>query len=292
MTDDTDGRNQLLFTLFRAQIHLPEQLSLLSNLRSEPEILKAAILEKPTLEHSRGAWHIGNVRELSSGGLYFAIGKELPKKFGFLDDEGDFHNQSAIFAPNTHALLDLKYQVLGIAKNSDLSPEPRSVARKLRDLIRTTEIVEQVGCKVSIAVINDPTEFIDMIREASAVTKFQVSYGLPNAWDVEKDFQRPMQETSKVLGADASTAIFSADDLNRDKLISLARAATAIGKKAKAWLKRPTSSKKIPITTDKNPAVQSAVQPGVELDESQTVRWASETLDAIRRLYENIRSHD
>lgn len=288
MSDDTDDRNQLLFTLFRAQIHLPQQLSLLSDLRTEPEILKAAILEKPTIEHSRGAWHIGNVKELPSEGLYFAIGKELPKQVGFLDDEGDFRNQSAIVAPNTHVLLDFKYQVLGIAKNSELSPEPKAVARKLRDLLRATEVVQQIGCKVSIAAINDPAEFVDMIREASAVTKFQVSYGLPNVWDAEEDFQKPMQETSKVLGSESATATFSGEDLNRDRLISLTRAATAIGKKAKAWLKRPASSKRIQVTTDKNPATQLAAQ----LDESQPMRWASETLDAIRKLYGEIRHRD
>jgi hypothetical protein len=282
MSDDTDDRGQLLFTLFRAQIHLPGQLSLLSNLRTEPEILKAAILEKPTLQHSRGAWHIGNVKQLPLDGLYFAIGKELPKQVAFLDDEGDFHNQSAIFAPNTHVLLDLKYQVLGIAKNSDLSPEPKAVARKLRDLLRATEVVEQTGCKVSIAVIYDPAEFVDMIKEASAVTKFQVSYGLPNVWDAEEDFQKPMQETSKALGSDSATASFSADDLNRDKLVSLTRAATAIGKKAKAWLRRPASSKKIQVTTDKNPAIQSAAQ----LDESQLVRWASVNRPSFPRHWE------
>lgn len=108
-----DDRKPLLFTLFRAQVHLPGQLPLLSELRSESEILKAALLERPTVQHPRGSWHIGNVNDVPPSGLYFAIGKQLPKKRGVLDDDGDFHTQAALVAPNTHVLLDLHYQVLG-----------------------------------------------------------------------------------------------------------------------------------------------------------------------------------
>lgn len=281
-----DERKTLVFTLFRVQVHVSDQLPLLSNFRVPREILVAALTERPTVEHPRGSWHIGNVTEISPDGLYFAIGKQQPKRVGVLDADGDFHNHAALVAPNTHAILDLKYQVLGIAKNTDLAPEPKSVARRLRALLQATAVVRYLQCKVTIEVINDPTEFVDILSRAAAVTKFQVSYGLPNVWDAEEDFQKPIQKTSKELGSDVATATFKGEDLNREKLIRLTRAAAAIGKRAKAWVRRKKAQRPTPISTKENPATQAVDA----IDESQLLRWAQETLQAVRGLYEDIRN--
>lgn len=280
-----DDRKPLLFTLFRAQVHLPEQLPLLTPLRSPGEILKAALLERPTVQHPRGSWHIGNVTDVPPSGLYFAIGKQLPKQMGVLDDEGDFHTHSAIVAPNTHAVLDLHYQVLGIAKNTELAPEPKAVARKLQSLLQATKVVQDHQCKISIGVITDPTEFVEILGKAAAVTKFQVSYGLPNVWDAEEDFQQPIQKTAKALGSDVATATFSGEDLDREKLIKLTRAAAAVGKRAKAWVRRKKNQRPTPVSTKENPATQAADA----VDESHPLRWAQATLQAVRLLYEDIR---
>ncbi len=280
----------LLFTLFRVQVFLPEQLPLLIDYREPREFLKAALLEKPTVEHARGSWHIGNVKDVAPTGLYFAIGKELPRQVGSLDQDGDFQNLSTLVAPNTHALLDLHYQVLAIAKNSELAPESKSVAKKLQKLLQATDIIRESEARIDISAIDDPEEFIQLIMGAAAVTKFQVTYGLPNVWDAEEDFQKPFQNASRTLGAEEATAVFKADDLDRDNLVRLTRAAAAVGKRAKAWIKRQPRAKPVAMTPKNRPATHASEPP--PQSGSQVVRWANETLLDIRRLYEEIRSRD
>lgn len=283
-----DRDEALTFTLFRAQVFLPEQLPLFNQGASPTAILMSALLEKPTVKHQSGNWHIGNVLQLTSFGLYFAIGRQLPRRLGTLDQAGDFRNEDTLVAPNTHVLLDLKYQVVAIAKNTDLAPEPAAVARKLQRLLQATEVVQSQRCSVSIDLINDPSEFVDVLLSAVAVTKFQVSFCLPNVWDADEDFQRPFQNTALELGSRESTASFKADDLDRKKLVSLTRAAAAVGKKAKAWVRRGKRKKATMITPTQDPATIST-EP---MDPSRPVRWADDSLEAVREYYESIRDRE
>lgn len=281
---------ELLFTLFRVQVFLPEQLPLFVDYREPSEFLKAALLEKPTVENARGSWHIGNVKDVLPNGLYFAIGKELPRRVGSLDDEGDFQNYATLVAPNTHALLDLHYQVLAIAKNSELAPQSKTVSRKLQKLLQATSVISGSKAKVEISAIDDPVEFIQIITRAAAVTKFQVTYGLPNVWDAEEDFQKPFQKASRTLGAEEATAVFRSEDLDRQNVIKLTRAAAAVGKRAKAWIRRHPRSRPIPMTPKNKPATHASEAPPAGT--SQLLRWANETILEIRKLYEEIRSSD
>lgn len=281
-------QKRLLFTLFRIQLFLPEQMPLFVELREPQEFLKAAFMERPSVSNSRSSWHIGNIKDVSPMGLYFAIGKELPRKLAGLDEGGDFHDYSALVAPNTHAFLDLHYQVLAIAKNSDLAPDSKAVAKKLEKLLQATEIIKSTGGRVDIAAIDDPDEFIKILATAAAVTKFQVSYGFPNVWDAEEDFQQPFQKASRSIGAEESTATFKAKDLNREKLMKLTRAAASVGKRAKAWVRRLPEAKPVPLTPKSNPATVSASPPPET--SQQMASWVNDTLIEVRRLYEEIRS--
>jgi hypothetical protein len=285
-----EDQKPLLFTLFRVQVFVPDQLPLFISLREPVEFLKAALLEKPTVDHPRGSWHVGNVTDISPTGLYFAIGKQLPRQMGALDDSGDFHTLSALVAPNTHVLLDLHYQVLGIAKNSELAPASKTVARKLQKLLQAADVIAESKAKVDISAIDDPAEFVELLEKAAAVTKFQVSFSLPNVWDADEDFQKPFQKTSREAGASNAAATFKGEDLERGTLVKLTRAAAAVGKRTKAWIRRSKASKPVAVTPKENPATHASDPP--PSDASQSVRWASETLLGIRKLYEEIRSRD
>jgi hypothetical protein len=278
----------LLFTLFRVQAHFPEQMTLLGDLTTPADIIRAALLEKPSDGAHGASWRIGNVTELPPNGLYFAIGKEQPKNIGSVDGLGDFHNQATIVAPNTHAVIDLGYQVIAIANNAELSSAPKAVANKLQKLMQATDVVRNHSTKITIELITDPTDFVEILAAAEAVTKFQVTYGLPNVWDVEQDFQKPMQDTSRAMGADQATATFSGEDLDRDNLIKLARASSAVGKRSKAWVKRSKKQKPVPVSQKENPVTLSAERP----EESQPVRWGKEIVKLIRELYKSVRLGD
>lgn len=286
------------FTLFRVQLHKPQQMPLLGGEESEAQILKAALLEKPWDEVRGHTWRIGNVSEVSGDAMVFFIGKEQPTTFGTVGADGDFHEAEAVVAPNTLVVVDLKYQLLAIAHRVQLSQSVYAVASRIRTLLASSRVVRETECKVSVAAVNDPTDFIRVLETAKAVVKFKVTYGLPNVWDAD-DFQKPMQETTRILGADEGAAVFKGDDLRRSPLVRLAKASSAVGKKAVAWVKKSAGDRVVTVKQENNPVIleqdivteDSSVsgQDVAEVEQSQPLRIADLIVRRMREEYLKIR---
>ncbi|WP_414604079.1 hypothetical protein [Stenotrophomonas sp. FR012] len=286
------------FTLFRVQLHKPQQMPLLGVEASEAQILKAALLEKPWDEVRGHVWRVGNVSEVSSDAMVFFIGKEQPTTFGTVGADGDFHEAEAVVAPNTLVVVDLKYQLLAIAHRVQLSQSVYAVASRIRTLLASSQIVREAECKVSVAAVNDPTDFIRILETAQAVVKFKVTYGLPNVWDAD-DFQKPMQETTRILGADEGAAVFKGDDLRRGPLVRLAKASSAVGKKAVAWVKKCAGDRVVTVKQKNNPVIleqeivteDSSVsgQDVAYVEQSQPLRIADLIVRRMREEYLKIR---
>lgn len=275
---------ELTWTLFRVQLHRAPQRTFWSDF-SPSRVLTLALAEKPTITSYNVDWHIGNVDALD-GGTYFAIGRKLPKEMGHLDESGDFVYEPRVVAPYTHALLDHEYQVLAIASNADLGVNPAAIAGKIRMLLGQTEAVAQVGAFVAVDLIKDPGEFLQKITAADWVTKYQVTFRLPNVWDAEKDFQRPAQETAEALKAEQAEATFKGQDLDRGRLVDLTRAAVAVGQRAKAWIRNGPAQRARKISTGDDPVrIQTE-----GFDPSQSMRSGSGILAEIRWAYQRIRS--
>lgn len=285
------------FTLFRVQLHKPQQLPLLAGDRSEKEILRAALLEKPWSEVRGHIWRVGNVSE-GPDSMVFFIGKEQPTTFGTVGADGDFHDAEAVVAPNTLVVVDLQYQLLAIAHRAQLSQSVYAIASRIRSLLASSQVVREAECKISVAAVNDPTDFIRVLETAAAVVKFKVTYGLPNVWDAD-EFQRPMQDTARILEANEGVAIFKGDDLKRSPLVRLAKASSAIGKKAVAWVKKDAGDRVVPIKQENNPVVleqeivtedaSAAMQDLASLEQSQPLRIADLIVRRMREAYLKVR---
>lgn len=286
------------FTLFRVQLHKPQQLPLLAGERSERELLRAALLEKPWSDVKGHIWRIGNVSESSDDAMVFFIGKEQPTTFGTVGADGDFHEAEAVVAPNTLVVVDLKYQLLAIAHRVQLSQSVYAVASRIRSLLASSQVVRAAECKVTVAAVNDPTDFIRILETAAAVVKFKVTYGLPNVWDAD-DFQRPMQDTARIMGANEGAAIFKGDDLKRNPLVRLAKASSAIGKKAVAWVKKAAGDRVVPIKQKNNPVIleqeivtedaSATTQDVAFIEQSQPLRIADLIVRRMREAYLKVR---
>ncbi len=280
----------VVFTLFRIQVTKSEQLPLFSGDLDRKEIIVSAINEKPEMLISETLWHIGNINQFDNGrGLYFQVGKEVSKQQSVIDDEsGDFLSEINLVAPNTPVVIDLLYQVAAIAGNPELAQDPRSVSNKIKRLMMASAIVKELQVDISIDPINDPMEFLEIVMAADAVTRFQVTYGLPNVWDAENDFQRPFQEAASKLGSTESTAKFKGDDLDRGAIRLLTRAASSVGKRAKAWVKKGLSSKAVPITQEENQVTFTSAPP----TDSQDLRKQAQILEEVRTTYERVRQSE
>lgn len=280
----------VVFTLFRIQITKSVQLPLFYRDIDRKEIIVSAINEKPELLISETLWRIGNINLFDDGrGLYFQVGKEVQKQQSVIDDEsGDFLSEFNVVAPNTPVIVDLHYQLAAIASSTELAQISRSVSGKIKRLMMSSSIVNELQVDISIDPINDPMEFLEIIMAADAVTKFQVAYGLPNVWDAESDFQKPFQETAGKLGASESTAKFKGDDLDRSAIRQLTKAASAVGKRAKAWVKKGLSSKPIAITQEENQVTFTSTPPV----DSHDLRKQSQILRTVRTTYERVRQSE
>lgn len=287
------------FTLFRVQLHKPQQLPLLAGEMKESEILRAALLEKPWDEVRGHVWRVGNVDEISDDAMVFFIGKEQPTTFGTVGADGDFHEAEAVVAPNTLVVVDLHYQLLAIAHRVQLSQSVYAVASRIRTLLASSQVVVETGCKVSVSAVNDPTDFIRVLETAAAVVKFKVAYGLPNVWDVDRDFQKPIQDTAQELGASEGEATFKGDDLRREPLVRLAKASSAVGKKAVAWVKKLAGDRVVPVKQRNNPVILEqeitteepavSVQDVAYVEQSQSLRIADLIVRRMREEYLKIR---
>jgi len=265
---------------------------------TEAQILRAALLEKPWDEVRGHIWRVGNVSEVSGDAMVFFIGKEQPTTFGTVGADGDFHEAEAVVAPNTLVVVDLKYQLLAIAHRVQLSQSVYAVASRIRTLLASSQSVRETECKVSVAAVNDPTDFIRVLETAQAVVKFKVTYGLPNVWDAD-DFQKPMQETTRILGADEGAAVFKGDDLRRGPLVRLAKASSAIGKAAVAWVKKSAGDRVVTVKQKNNPVIleqdivteDSSVsgQDVAYVEQSQPLRIADLIVRRMREEYLKIR---
>jgi hypothetical protein len=275
------------FELFRIKVFALEQAGIFAAEVFNPSLaLVAAIRKTPSLEIRRGhTWHIGNVEVVDDFGMYFALGRTT-KTTKPLYDEGErkFVEVSEEAAPYTHVLCDTSREVCGIAKQHDLAPTTAGIARQLETLLTSTsDRSESTSYRFEISAIRDPTDFLQQIRDAYAVTRFAVGFSLPNAWDVDEHIQRPVEEYAKAAHAKKGLLQVTGPDLDRDVVERVARSSAASGNEVTASIR--TSKKATPVKRNLkgNPASVK------ESTDVTTQQHKSSILGSIRELYGRIR---
>ena len=300
------------FTLFRLQLHRSPQLPLLGEYLTEPQIITLALEERPRDFIKGDDWLIGNVQRPYDDVMTFDIGRQHAATLTTVSESGDFHDLKALVAPHTNVVVDLKYQVAAIAHHSELSQSVYAIGARLQNLLQASTSVSERGIDVRVDALLDPAEFFEIIDNAAAVTKFKVTFGLPNVWD-PAEFQRSMQVTTKELGGEESDTVIKGDHLNKEPLKQLARAASSIGKDAVAWVKKSAGQKAVSVRQGKNPVTveltaddADAGQPEIDGDfdftaedddvgqdvPSQSMRLLELLIERIRAKYAEIRRYD
>jgi len=247
----------LNFHLFRIKLIQSNQTTIFDENKSIAEVIESIIRCKPSAELRRGFfWHIGNIMDLKEDGLYFALGRTTKSIVELYDEkEGNFKVEDFESSPYTHVILELKHQLLAIAKKQQLAPTPKGLAKQLEKLLNSRKNNIILRNRIEISEINDPEDFIQHIRNAFAVTRFAMEFGEPNPWDVNEDFQKPMQKLlQKTSGKNGKTSI-NGEDLNREILEELARATATAGNDAQVIIKTTESKKGVVKHLTGNPAI-------------------------------------
>ena len=271
----------LEFQLFRVKVFTPKIKQLFEEILTPPEYLKKAVLLKPSAELRKNIfWHIGNISKIEESGLYFRIGRITKSKMEIFHN-GNFIDQEFEFAPYTHVILLIPFEIIAIAKKSKLSSKPIGIANNLVKLLNGLQFSGINKLKFEISEINDPTHFIEYLQSSLNITKFWVSFKKPNAFDKD-DFFKQLQDALSEADGEKGKVTIEGEALNTHPLEELARSAAATGDDASAWMRSTEDEKYHRKSLRKNPVI---FQYEAILDETDKLKL----LIRIKDLYTKIR---
>jgi len=276
----------IIFYLYRLKIERSKEPGLFDDTSSSPsDIIRTAIEEKPAKEIRKGnIWHIGNIEQVGETGLFFAFGrvtKSIVEKYN--EKDGNFCDEPEEQAPYTYVIIDLKYQVCAVAHKSKIAPKVSQIASNLAKLLNETSKAKDNNLKLVMAEISDPHEFLEYIRNAYRIRKFDVEFSPPNPWDVEQDFQKPMENLLDETGGQKGKTTIQGESLEKDPIEKLAAAAAATGNSASAQLKQEQDGNFITKKIGGNPA-------SLATDEFATKDEKNSLLSKVIALYQSIRN--
>ena len=251
-----------VFHLFRLKVERPQQAPLFGNPeQSNVEIIKSSIEEKPSQELNKGnIWRIGNIVEIGDDGLFFALGritKSIVERYD--ESKGDFLDEALDEAPYTYVFVDLQFQVCAIAQKPKIAQKPGTIASYLAKLLTQSNNLDNTNLKITLSLINDPDDFIELLKTAFRISHFEMTFSPPNPFDVEHDFHQPMERLLGETNGNKGKTSIDGEHLEPRPLEELARSAAGTGESAKAKIQSEEGQKPIlkhlkgnPVTLDQD----------------------------------------
>jgi hypothetical protein len=233
------------YYLYRAKFIKPAQLPLLAADMTSMNLFLDSIHDKPAYSLSSGSeWHIGNVKMFDHVSGSFAVGRTTKTTFEKFDKEtGDFKDELDDSGPYTVVIFDAEIGLLGIAKKSKLAPNASIIAKRIKDLLLTTNTANNSGIDIRVDVIPDPEDFLEKLRGAYLIQKFKATFTGPNPIDADELFQKPLSVYSLKIGANSGTLEVIGDNLNKEVAESVAKSTAATGNTASARVKSELGDK-------------------------------------------------
>lgn len=272
------------FQLFRLRLRFPAEKALFAE-GTPPELIKRAIQARPTKKGRKNAtWHVGNVQEIGEG-LYFALGRTTRARFEKFDEKaGNFIEDSFETAPYTHAFVDLPLQVCAIALKPRVAPSAGAMARRLSELMSEAILTENVSVEFTLDPLKDPDTFIDYIRSAYAIKRFAMTFRTPNPWDVERDFQKPLQQMLRDAHGEQGKLAVGGSGIDPSVAENLARAAASTGDEAEADLVMKKNERVV-----RRAMRREFVTLFVNEEDFEVVDGKAGVLGRLREIYQSIR---
>lgn len=212
-------------------------------------IILSAVEEKPSRKIKNGpTWHIGNIQKITEKKILFALGKVTRATRKIYDeDAGDFIEEDSPDAPHTHVAIDLNLQVCAIAHEKRIDPRINRIAKNLEKLLNESQETISKLLIFNLDGISNPDEFLNSVKSAKRITKFEMTLEPPNPIDVNK-YHKAMKEYLRDIGADRGK--FSASStkgkaLNLEMVEESARSAMSGGNEVRATIQSTDNAKSI-----------------------------------------------
>lgn len=272
----------LKFQLFRLHVFYPQQPILpMRETLSREEILRTAVFRLYLQSDEDSRWKIGNVKEIENDFIYFRIGRRMSTNLGDYVNH-DFIDDLSNPAIYTHVFVDTHFEVCAICRNTALSPYTTTIANQLAKLMNNTYEVASNRIKIKIRELIDPTEFMTMIHNAYAVTKFWCFFPRPNAFDVEEDLLKPGQRAIDHARAEKGKVELFGYELDKTYVEELTRSVTSLGEMGGAKIIEDKGSKAKNIAFNQNPVI-------LEADEVSEDSSRLTICQRLREYYERLR---
>jgi hypothetical protein len=214
------------------------------------EMFETGLDERPSLElRANNVWHIGNVEKITNSGGRFAIGRTTKATIEKFDStSGNFKELIDDSGPYTFVYFDSELGLLGIAKKTKVAPDVKSIARKIQKLLLNTALVMHHQIEVRVDFIPDPESFLQKIRSAYAIKKFNAYFTGPNPIDADELFQKPMSIYCQRLEGEYGRVMVTGVSLNEDSVTAVAKSTAATGNSASASIQPEKGTRQIKIT--------------------------------------------
>ena len=252
-------------------------------------IILDAIREKPSFRPNRGStWRIGNVQEYHhDNAVIFAFGRITQATRENYDDSfGDFVEEPSPETSHTLVAIDLQLQVCAIAHKSNVYPKIRNTVKRLEEVLQHATIFSRRQSIIKISRIDIPSDFLTQIENAVNIYDFEITFSLPNPFDVDRQFQRPLEELLREAGGEEGKVSIKAPNkkkLNTSLIKKLTQSAVSSGNKVKARIRSLSDLRTSIIQSSNKPlTIKFIYKTAADID------W-KELLGKIREAYHNVR---
>lgn len=182
------------------------------------------IRQQPAAEACQaGMWRMDNATAIGGHGLLFTADRSA----------------------SAFAVYDGEYGILSLAPPQPARPaHAMEMARGLQTLLNMHACAHD-DIRIEITPVIDPEGFLDHIMEAFAITEFSVQCGEPNALEPGHGPFAPMQAMLERAGGEQVRISMLGEDLDREMLEPLVRAAAGEGHEVRIRLREAMGRKPI-----------------------------------------------
>lgn len=241
-------RNKKFF-LFRVKFIRDHQKEIFDDGASPELIFNEAIREKPLVKLRRGAeWKLANINDIGIDGGAFAVGRiseANTERFDFSTD--DFIEARDYQGPFSIVFFSSKTGVVAIEEKSKVNSKVSATAKRLYDLLESTNAVRRRNVRCIVDPIIDPDSFIEKIRKSTHVLKFRATFTGPNPSDADEIFQKPLEVYATRTKADKGIIEVSGANLDKNVVIDITRSNAATGNSVNARIETKGFIETIPL---------------------------------------------
>lgn len=226
----------LEFQLFRIKFIKSDQPSLFDEEKTPTQIFLQALKSKPEYQNANygSYWHLGNLEIKNTSG-YFAFGKTTLSKIEKYDENSNnFMEEDSETSPFTHVVFDAELGLIAISKKTKLSRTIKGLTKKLKYILDQTKIVSANNVLCLIDPIKNPCTFIQQLKNAHSILKFEAGFVGPNPFDADEYFNKPMSVYLNKANGENGKTIIEGKKLNVEVIEEVTKSVASIGNEANA----------------------------------------------------------